>query len=92
VSQPEKERRVAVLLDVEKRKQADFAASFIGKPVTVLLETMDDDGSGLGWTGEYVPARIAGSDLHPNQIVRYTVEEVRNGRVFGRKASHEDAE
>lgn len=91
VSPPEKERRVAVLLDVEKRKQADFAASFIGKPVTVLIETLDDDGSGLGWTGEYVPARITGCGLHPNQIVRYTVAEVRNGRVFGRKESHEDA-
>ncbi len=53
----ERARRLAALGHVQRRA---FARRMVGRVVEVLIERLDADGSGRGWTGEYLEARVAG--------------------------------
>ena len=48
-------------------------------PPSVLIERIDRDGTGSGWTGEYIEARIRAPDLKPNQILRFTPSRCNRG-------------
>ncbi|NQT93295.1 MAG: MiaB/RimO family radical SAM methylthiotransferase [Lentisphaerae bacterium] len=69
VEESEKTRRTRELLDLGQVKKASFAASFVGKPVSVLVEKLDENGRGTGWTGEYVRAVTPPAAI--NDIVEY---------------------
>lgn len=79
-----KKTRVKALLELDARKRAGFAAQWVGKPVQVLLEKVGRDGTGQGWTGEYLEARVTGRDLAVNQIVKMIPERVIGDGLAGR--------
>jgi threonylcarbamoyladenosine tRNA methylthiotransferase MtaB len=65
-----KKSRVRELVELGDRKRTDFAQSFIGRSVSVLVERVTD-GVAEGWTGEYLEARVAGPHQE-NDIVTFT--------------------
>lgn len=52
--------RAKQLIAIGERKRKEYAQSFIGKAVGVLVERVDDEGVGRGWTSEYLETRISG--------------------------------
>lgn len=52
--------RAKQLIAIGERKRKEYAQSFIGKAVEVLVERVDDEGVGRGWTSEYLETRISG--------------------------------
>ena len=80
----EKKRRSAALLTLGKEKRAAFAAQFIGRPVTVLLENPASPRHGHGWTGEYIESEVAGNNLYPNQLVTFRPESLSGTTLIGR--------
>jgi len=67
-----KKVRSARLIEVGKAKRAAFAGSFIGKPVTALVERVKEDGTATGWTDQYLPVRITNSTPQVNDIITFT--------------------
>ncbi len=57
---PVRRERARELIAVGLRKRDEFAASFAGSAVEVLVEGVDAAGVGKGWTSEYVEARVEG--------------------------------
>lgn len=65
--------RARELLALGQAQREAFAQRFVGRAVDVLVERVDADGVGRGWTGEYLEARIPG--LAPQAVgtvVRFT--------------------
>jgi threonylcarbamoyladenosine tRNA methylthiotransferase MtaB len=86
VGDGEKKTRAAVLRDLGGQKRRDFAARFVGKEVTVLLEERKDRETGLrkGFSGEYVPVLVTnGEKKHVNRLVPVVPVESREGRLVG---------
>lgn len=52
--------RAKQLIAIGERKRQEFAARFVGSPVEVLVERVDEQGIGRGWTSEYLETRISG--------------------------------
>lgn len=52
--------RARILAGIGREKRAGFAAGFVGREVEVLVERVERDGTGSGWTGEYLRASIPG--------------------------------
>ena len=81
IPEPVKQRRVRVLLELEAGKRTAFAAAFTGKEVDVLIESVDQQGTGKGWTCEYLPAEVHGTGLQLNSLIRPTVSRARGGTL-----------
>jgi threonylcarbamoyladenosine tRNA methylthiotransferase MtaB len=64
-----RKRRAAELIEIGEARRAAFAARFVGQRVEVLIEGVDTDGMGRGWTGEYASAAVRGKALAANTIV-----------------------
>jgi len=73
--------RAAELTALGRRKRAAFARRFQGRCVEVLIEKVDADGAGAGWTREYLPARVAGEGRAPGQVVEGVVRAVQEIRL-----------
>ena len=58
--------RMARLIDLGKRKRSEFALSFIGQRVKVLVEHIDEKRTASGWTEQYLPCRISGYTMAAN--------------------------
>lgn len=52
--------RAKQLIAIGERKRQEFAARFVGSPVEVLVERVDEQSIGRGWTSEYLETRISG--------------------------------
>jgi len=76
---PEKKQRAAVMIELGKRKRTAFAESFVGNPVSVLIERFDEDGAGRGWTREYVDARLTQPGPRVNEVVDFVPRIAENG-------------
>lgn len=83
-----KKERLHALAEIGESKRLLFAERFAGRQVSVLIERVDKDGTGHGWTGEYLEARVTGPALQPRQIVDLGVDRVTGGVVEGRTAPH----
>lgn len=76
--------RARELIALGTRKRHDFAVSFIGKPVEVLIERVNDQGFGRGWTSEYVEARVSGlTEADVGRLIRFEVVSAVEGCVHG---------
>lgn len=64
-----KKERLHTLVEIGETKRRLFAERFVGRPVSVLIERVDADGTGHGWTGEYLEAKVTAPGLKPRQIV-----------------------
>jgi threonylcarbamoyladenosine tRNA methylthiotransferase MtaB len=71
-----KKERLHTLVEIGDAKRRLFAERFVGRSVSVLVERVDAEGMGHGWTGEYLEATVTGDSLSPRQIVTMKVEEV----------------
>ena len=83
VQESVKKERLHILSSIGDAKRRAFADRFIGQPASVLIERVDKDGTGHGWTGEYLEARVTAPNLKPRQIVTMTVRHSENGDVHG---------
>lgn len=85
VPEPEKTRRSAILLDLEKKMSEEFRNAYLGETVTALLEEkMEFEGKTYftGYTKEYVKVAFeAGSDL-TNQFVTGKISEQLTGDIY----------
>lgn len=85
VPEPEKTRRSAILLDLEKKMSEEFRNDYLGETVTALLEEkMEFEGKTYftGYTKEYVKVAFeAGSDL-TNQFVTGKISEQLTGDIY----------
>jgi threonylcarbamoyladenosine tRNA methylthiotransferase MtaB len=52
--------RASEMIRLREAMRQGFARRFVGRPVEVLVERLDRDGCGRGWTGEYLECRIEG--------------------------------
>ena len=76
-----KKERLQALTVIGETKRQLYAESFIGKQVSVLIERVDKEGNGHGWTGQYVQARITGAGFEPRQIVTACVTRAEAGAI-----------
>jgi threonylcarbamoyladenosine tRNA methylthiotransferase MtaB len=67
-----KKERSAKLIALGDAKRDAFAKSFIGTPVTALIERVSEEGTATGWTDQYLPVRIATQTLAENDIATVT--------------------
>jgi threonylcarbamoyladenosine tRNA methylthiotransferase MtaB len=72
VPESEKKRRAAALLRLGEEKRSAFAARFVGRPVSVLIERVAAGNLGTGWTGEYIEARVRRPGIATNRIEEFT--------------------
>jgi threonylcarbamoyladenosine tRNA methylthiotransferase MtaB len=92
VEDGEKKARAALLRELGRRKRQAFAARFVGREVTVLLEDAKDRETGLrkGFSGEYVPVLVTnGDERHVNRLVPVVPREAREGKLVGAIGSPE---
>ncbi len=78
--------RVARIRELGQRKRMEFARSQVGREFSVLVESVDKAGCGCGWTGEYLKAKVAGSDVSINRIVSFIPDRVEGDILIGRAA------
>lgn len=74
--------RARELVRLADEKRAAFAARFIGREVEVLIERVRPDGTGVGWTGEYVETHIAGCAPEDVNTLRRVVPNVASGSTL----------
>ncbi len=84
VSACDKRARSAALIALGDAKRRAYAASWVGRRVDVLVEHYDAQGCARGWTGEYLPARIADATAPINSILSMTPDAVEGETLTGR--------
>lgn len=78
-----RKKRAARLISLGRQKRESFARYWVGRETTVLVESVETKGDGVGWTGEYLKARVRGQNIHPNQIVRFVPDHVDGDVLVG---------
>lgn len=76
IPEPEKTKRSAILLELEKKMSEEFRSYYVGKKVEVLMEEeMEYQGETYftGYTKEYVKVAVKGSDNLSNTFVSGTI-------------------
>ncbi len=84
-----KKTRLNRLMVLDATKRTEFAERFVGREVTVLLEGVNVQGTGHGWTPEYVETVVQGESLARRQIVQARIAAAEGGRLHGYVASHQ---
>ncbi len=82
-----KKERSATLIALGKAKRADFAAQFVGKPVTTLIERLNDDNTATGWSDQYLPVRLTGANLKINDIISFIPTAAEGDILIGTRDS-----
>ena len=85
VEEAEKAHRTKQLIEIGRAKKEALAATFVGQRVSVLIETLDEEGNGSGWTGEYVRALTPPAAV--TEIVAFEPAHVASGSLV---CSHTD--
>ena len=78
-----KAQRVRELSAVAEKQRNEFLISQIGKTLSVLVETRQDDGLYLGYTPNYTPVKIL-SDAKIGDIVNVEILSVENDFCIGK--------
>jgi threonylcarbamoyladenosine tRNA methylthiotransferase MtaB len=82
VSEDEKKERVRRLREIGTAQRVAFAATWEGRTVTVLVESVSPTGEGHGWTGPYVEAVVTGPALKRGDIVEALAGRAAGGKLF----------
>ncbi len=79
-------KRCQHLRQIGQAKRRGFYGSHIGSTWEVLIEAKRDRVTGYlkGFTKNYIPVLVKGSDECFHQVVEVRLESMANGRVFGR--------
>jgi len=76
--------RAAELIRMGGEQRRRFARSFVGTPVTCLVEHFDTSGAACGWSGAYLPCRVAGVDRATlGDLVTFTPTAAEDGTLNG---------
>lgn len=76
--------RAQQLIALGDAKRAAFAQQFLGTTAEVLLERVDSEGVGRGWTSEYLEAHVSGmSPDAVGRVVSCHVTRVEAGQLWG---------
>ena len=85
---PVRRERAQRLIALGEEKRRRFAESFVGGEADVLVERVDDEGVGRGWTSEYVEACVDGlSAVDVGRLVAFRVRACEAGALRGVLAS-----
>lgn len=84
-----RKERAQELIAIGKEKRAAYAQSWIGKQADLLIEKFDKDGNARGWSGEYLPCRVAGVPKEKRgalqgRILRFKVKSVDGEMLLGK--------
>ncbi len=90
VPESKKKERLQALTAIGEAKRQHFAETFIGKNIGVLVERVDKDGNGHGWSGQYIQTQIIGSGLKPRHIVTACVTRAETGTIEASVTSCDD--
>ncbi len=79
--------RAAELITIGESNRRRFARTFIGKPVTCLIERFDAHGAACGWSGAYLPCRVSGVDRAAlGECVTFTPDTAEGDTLNGSSA------
>ena len=85
--------RARELIAIGKEKSAAFAKSLIGAELEALIERVDPDGAGHGWTSEYAAARVTGlSPSDSGRVIRFIARSANDAVVGNSLLRHENAD
>ena len=84
-----RKERAQELIAIGREKREAYAQSWIGKDADILIEKFDADGNACGWSGEYLPCRVAGiaeekRKALQGRILRFKVESAAGDVLTGR--------
>ncbi len=91
VAEGVKKERAKILRMLGERKRAAFSERFIGKRLSVLIESKKDRDTGLqkGFSENYIPVLIAGNTEYlANDIVDIIADKRNGAKLLGRKITH----
>jgi threonylcarbamoyladenosine tRNA methylthiotransferase MtaB len=92
VPRAERKARARALIDLLAPKRQAFAATFVGRPVEVVIEHVTPGGHGHGWSGPYLACRVAGVARELiGQIIAFTPIAAVDGVLDGRAGGETDA-
>ena len=72
--------RAHLLADEMRSKRRKFAKTFIGKTVEIVVE---DENTGRGWTGEYLPCEPISGSFVRKSVVRVFVTKTKDDLLLG---------
>ncbi|MCK5850124.1 MAG: tRNA (N(6)-L-threonylcarbamoyladenosine(37)-C(2))-methylthiotransferase MtaB [Kiritimatiellae bacterium] len=78
-----KKSRASRLIALGERKKTEFAASFIGKSVSMLVEDVSEDHTAKGWTSEYIQAKFKSLHIQKNDIAQFTPSAIEKNTLTG---------
>jgi threonylcarbamoyladenosine tRNA methylthiotransferase MtaB len=86
VSPETMKKRCKYLREIGQTKRKRFNERFISANLEVLIEGKRDPGTGYlkGFTRNYIPVLIKGTDELFHQVVQVKLDRIEDGRVFGR--------
>ena len=73
--------RAHELLKFVRTKRKSFAKSFLGQTVEIVVE---DEKSGQGWSGEYLPCKPIAGTYKRKSIVQMSITRIENDILIGR--------
>ena len=77
--------RANKLIALGEQKRREFAKSFVGKPVEVLIERVNENGTGRGWSAEYIDIHIENiSQQQIGKLIRVTPHAATDSRLSAR--------
>lgn len=93
VQSQEKDRRVAILRQLDHQKRTAFYGRFVGCSRPVLAESSQNRFKLMrGFTDNYIPVYFAAPERIGNEIVEVTITRLVDENVFGRLTQHEEQE
>jgi tRNA A37 methylthiotransferase MiaB len=91
VSAQEKERRVAMLRQLDHQKRTAFYGRFVGTSRPVLAESARNRFKLMrGFSDNYIPVYFVASESVVNEIVDVTITRLVDDHVFGSLACKEE--
>jgi tRNA A37 methylthiotransferase MiaB len=87
VPEKTKKERAAILRNLSSKKREEFALSFLGKKLDVLVEKAKDKRTGLmkGFSNNYLPVLLENNDSSvANRIVKICAEKYQDGKLYGK--------
>ncbi len=90
VKEEAKKSRVRILRSLGSQKRERFAERFIGRRLSVLVESKIDRPTGMvkGFSDNYIPVLIRGGRPPFNTFADVTAEEAREGTILGRSPAN----
>jgi len=85
IAAEEKKEREHILLELAQQNQCDYHHSFIGKRLSVLVESVSENGEGSGYSENYISVRIrAIRPVEYGHILPVFIEEQTNRILIGK--------